>query len=124
MVEEKETSTMQIDVDKIKTKLLERKNELENELAELASEKFPTDQVLDPGDQALTSSLEALRSSLQNNEFEEYTRIVLALEKIEDGSYGICIECGDDINERRLRSYPNAARCVACQEAYEEKMSL
>ncbi|MBT3455508.1 TraR/DksA family transcriptional regulator [bacterium] len=104
--------------------MLVRKDELENELAELASEKISTDQVLDPGDQASTSSLEALRSSLQNNEFEEYTRIIGALEMIENGTYGICLECDVAIAEKRLHAYPNASRCVACQEAYEEKQEM
>ena len=111
-----------IDMALAKKRLLARKVSLENELAQLASEKIPTDQVLDPGDQALTSSLEALRSSLQNAEFDEYTRIIRALEMIADGSYGICIECGEPISERRLESYPNATRCVMCQEALEEKL--
>ena len=59
-----------INIDQAKERLLKRKDELEGELAELASETFPTDQVLDAGDQALTSSIEALKNSLQNAEFD------------------------------------------------------
>ena len=118
---EKNNLSSKIDLGKIKEELLVRKDELENELAELAAEKFPTDQVLDPGDQALTASIEALRNSLQNNEFDEYTRIITALEMLEDGVYGICMDCDGKISERRLRSYPNATRCVSCQEALEDQ---
>ena len=113
-----------LNLDAVRENLLARKEELENELAELASEKFPTDQVLDQGDQALTSSIEALRNSLQNNEFGEYTRIIKALEMVDSGDYGTCVDCDGKISKRRLISYPNATRCVSCQEAQEEKVEF
>ena len=120
MVKEKDFKST-IDLNEVRGRLIARKGELEGELADLASEKVVTDQAQDPGDQALSSSIEALRSSLQDNEFDEYTRIIRALEMLDDGTYGFCIECGGDISRKRLRSYPNAARCVICQEAHEEK---
>ncbi len=109
------------DLKKIKASLIERRNELEESLYKLSTEKVGDDQVQDPGDQALTSTMENLRSSLQNTELEEYNRIKQALQKIEEGTYGICIDCGGDISEKRLKSYPNAARCLACQETFEDK---
>ena len=111
-----------MDIKEVKKRLISRKDELENELAEIASDTFPTDQVLDTGDQALSSSIEALKSSLQNAEFDEYTRIISALSMIEDGIYGICVECSCKISEKRLHYYPNATRCIACQEAFEDKI--
>ncbi len=44
-----------------------------------------------------------------------------ALERIEDGSYGICEECGCDINKKRLKVLPFARYCVACQEELEKQ---
>ena len=78
------------------------------------------DQVQDPGDQAATSTMEALQVSLQDAEVGEYNRIVDALAKIENGTYGICVDCDNAIAEKRLKSYPNASRCVGCQELFEE----
>lgn len=109
------------DLQKIKTRLIERKDELEERLRRLSTEKVSDDHVQDPGDQALTSTMEDLRSSLQDTEWQEYKRIRQALQKIEEGTYGVCIDCGGDITEKRLKSYPNAARCLACQEAFEDK---
>ena len=43
-----------------------------------------------------------------------------ALEMIDNGTYGICTECGNPISEKRLMLFPNATRCLACQEALEE----
>lgn len=111
---------MKTNLESVKKVLLQRKVELEQELNRLAQEKFSDDQVQDPGDQALSSTMESLKISLQDTERGEYNRILQALEKVEDGSYGICSDCGNPIAERRLQSYPNASRCISCQEAFEE----
>ncbi|HLH02392.1 MAG TPA: TraR/DksA family transcriptional regulator [Bryobacteraceae bacterium] len=42
-----------------------------------------------------------------------------ALNRIEDGSYGICLRCEEEIPEKRLRALPWAAYCVSCQEAID-----
>lgn len=111
-------------VEKAKKDLMGRKVQLEQELTQLSSDAVVENHVQDPGDQALSLSMEMLQVSFQDAELHEYKRIMRALEKIEDGSYGVCIDCGDAISEKRLKSYPDAARCIACQEVYEEKGSL
>ena len=105
---------------KVKEELLTRKKILEEELANLHTEKNDDGQVRDSADQALSAIFEALKNSLQNSEFEEYKMIIKALEMIEKGEYGRCTDCEQPISERRLKSYPNAARCLSCQEAREE----
>ncbi len=114
-------STANRDLKKIRADLIERRNHLEKQLQRLSTEKITDDQVQDPGDQALSSTMENLRSSLQDTELQEYKRIMQALQKIDDGTYGICIDCGGEISEKRLNSYPNVARCLVCQEAFEDK---
>jgi len=103
----------------IKHMLLQRKQELEDELTSY-EEKFSDDQIQDAGDQALSSTMESLKSSFQDARLEEYKRIVRALEMIEEGIYGMCVDCQKPISEKRLQSFPNATRCLACQEALEE----
>jgi len=39
-----------------------------------------------------------------------------ALERIEDGEFGICLECGEPISPKRLAAVPWAAHCLHCQE--------
>ena len=107
----------------IRNGLLKRKKELDSELAELYSQKV-TGEVQDSGDQASSSSLETLKISLQDAEIEEYNRIIKALEMIDDGSYGKCFDCSQPISEKRLKLYPNATRCLLCQEQLEEKKEL
>lgn len=106
----------------IHKELLKRKVELEQEMQALNNQKFSDDQVQDVGDQALTSTMDSLTSSIQNTKIEEYKRILRALEMIDQGTYGICVDCGNPISEKRLKSFPNATRCLLCQEAYEDGM--
>ena len=42
-----------------------------------------------------------------------------AQERIAEGAYGICEECGQKIADERLAALPEATRCVACQAAWE-----
>lgn len=109
----------QAHLDKIKQELLARKKMLEEELDRLSKEPISDNQSQDDGDQAVSSTLETLRNSIQNAEYEEYVMIETALKSIEDGTYGVCQDCEQDISEKRLKYYPNAQRCLACQEAAE-----
>lgn len=111
----------QRELEKIKSVLVARKKELEEAIAQLQTQSEKTDQVQDPADQALSSAFETLKSSLHNNEYEEYKMIEKALEMVDAGTYGMCVECQGPISEKRLQSYPNATRCLPCQEAEEEE---
>ena len=106
---------------KIEADLLKRKLELEQKLTEMSKEQFSDGQVQDPGDQALTATMESLRMSLQDAEVEEYRGIARALERIKEGEYGLCADCGNSISEKRLNSFPGTMRCLGCQENFEEK---
>jgi DnaK suppressor protein len=43
-----------------------------------------------------------------------------ALNRIEEGTYGICLRCEEEIPEKRLHALPWAAYCVPCQEAIDK----
>ena len=109
----------QAQLDKIKKELLKRKEELEIVLDRLSKEPVSDNQSQDDGDQAATSTLETLRNSIQNAEYEELVMIDAAIRSIDEGTYGICQDCEQEISEKRLKYYPNAQRCLTCQEAAE-----
>ena len=46
-------------------------------------------------------------------------RLQVALERVNDGDYGVCSECGTSIPSRRLLAVPDATTCVACQDRLE-----
>ena len=50
---------------------------------------------------------------------ETLNKINDALARLEQGSYGNCFECGEEIAEKRLRALPFAVRCKDCEEARE-----
>ena len=42
-----------------------------------------------------------------------------ALYRLLEGTYGVCVECGEAISRERLRARPEVARCLECQSARE-----
>lgn len=105
---------------KIKQELLQRKAEIEQELQNLSSAKMVDNQSQDDGDQVVSITMESLRNSLQDTEYQEYSNIVAALRAIDEGKYGICQECGQQISQNRLKYNPNTRRCITCQEKAEK----
>lgn len=61
---------------------------------------------------------------LSSRDKEKLMAINEALEKIKEGTYGTCEECGDRIGPGRLKVLPLARYCVACQAKLEKEMSL
>ena len=57
-----------------------------------------------------------------NRETDYYKFLVQALERIEDGSFGVCVLCKELIPEERMMEVPNATKCVKCKET--EKLNL
>jgi DnaK suppressor protein len=104
----------------IKNKLLERKKELEEALKSLATEDIDDDPGQDLGDQVSSATSQVLRQSLSNSELAQYNKVLRALKSIDEGTYGICIDCDQQISEKRLNVYPYASRCISCQEAFEK----
>ena len=50
---------------------------------------------------------------------ERVNRLVAALDRLNDGEYGQCVECGEAIAPARLRVMPEVATCVRCQDRIE-----
>ena len=47
--------------------------------------------------------------------------VLAALARIDENTYGRCVDCGHEIPEGRLEARPDAARCVACQAKYAKR---
>jgi DnaK suppressor protein len=79
-----------------------------------------TDRISE-GDQAQYSLEEAVSLRLNGLEYARLRRIEAALERIEQGEYGICAGCEEAIPPKRLEALPWAVYCVKCQEAAAEE---
>jgi len=110
--------------EELKKMLLERQREILNEVqgkirdvrAE-GSEK-PHD-VLDPGETSEVDIQEDIEFALIQMKAETLNKINEALSRLEEGTYGRCFECGEEIAQPRLRALPFAVRCKDCEEARE-----
>ncbi|OGR22251.1 MAG: RNA polymerase-binding protein DksA [Desulfobacterales bacterium RIFOXYA12_FULL_46_15] len=63
----------------------------------------------------------AVTLRLRSRESRLIKKIKAALERIGDGTYGICETCGEDISIKRLMARPVTSKCIECKEK-EEKM--
>lgn len=73
----------------------------------------------DPLDQTLSASqrdLAALGLELTGQKRKD---LYAALSRLEDGSYGTCESCGEDISPKRLAAIPWASNCISCQQSKE-----
>lgn len=75
--------------------------------------------VHDSGEEAIANLLSEMDLGQLGREVEEVGDVEAALERIRDGSFGKCSDCGDAINRARLAAYPTAKRCIACQTRRE-----
>ncbi|USZ13899.1 TraR/DksA family transcriptional regulator [Moraxella sp. FZLJ2107] len=64
-------------------------------------------------DQAVAATRDEMRMKLVQEAEEGLTQVNAALRRIEEGGYGVCSECGEDIEEGRLDAVPFATLCVA-----------
>lgn len=116
------------DLDKFKKILEEEKRKISRHLETLSQS---SEQELDvaTGDSVDIASLEINQSNLQKiGKRESYLlkKIDLALTKIENGTYGECENCGEEIAQARLMARPVAQLCIDCkteQESQERKFS-
>ena len=65
-----------------------------------------------------------LEMILDEREAAELDVIDAALKRMDDGSYGRCATCGEEISGPRLLATPHAPRCIACQTQYEQAHAL
>jgi RNA polymerase-binding protein DksA len=76
-------------------------------------------RVLDAGEESVADALADARILEMQKEAAEQADVVAALARISNGSYGVCVDCGDDIGVKRLEAYPTAKRCIRCQTHHE-----
>jgi DnaK suppressor protein len=75
--------------------------------------------VMDQGETSEVDIQEDIELALIQMKAETLNKINEALARLEEGRYGLCFECGEEISEARLRALPFAVRCKDCEEARE-----
>ena len=103
-----------IDTQKYKDALLTLKAEYEGRIAKISDHLTHPPDELDQhwDDQALAMTQNEMRKTLLKEAEEGLGFVNSALRRMENGSYGICSECGEDIEEGRLNAVPYASLCM------------
>ena len=95
--------------------------EADKTVSEMTDEKtnFP-----DPTDRASLESDRNFELRIRDRERKLINKIREALQRIDDGEFGECEECGDDISEARLKARPVTTLCIECKTEQERKEKI
>ncbi|HUT54647.1 MAG TPA: RNA polymerase-binding protein DksA [bacterium] len=113
------------DTDRFKKVLLKQLEELEqkvegpNEHLNAANDYFP-----DPTDRASAESDRNFDIRVRDRERRLIIKVKEALQRIEDGGFGICEDCGEPIDMKRLEARPVTTLCIECKMAREHEEKI
>jgi DnaK suppressor protein len=96
----------------------EAKRTLDNDMV------IPADERMDEVDQASSEYMQAFSFRLRGRERFLMGKIERALQKIDEGTYGLCEECEEPISLKRLQARPEAQLCIQCKEAQEKEEAV
>jgi len=112
--------------ERLKNLLLQKKEEILKEAKEeigkfiRGENKQMIETALDDGDWSVVDLNEDLNLQKLTTHKKNLEKIEEALRKLEEGTYGICEDCGAEISEERLKIIPFAIYCVECMEKREQ----
>lgn len=118
----------QDDLDHFQRQLKQRRDELRHTVAEKLRQTEREDfsalvgRVRDAGEESVAELVASTNLTLLDRETRELREVEAALNRMREGQYGICIECGADIGRERLQVRLTASRCIHCQTRREQSV--
>ena len=96
-------------------------NQVQDKIRDVRAEgsNSPTHGVLDAAETSEADIQDDIEFALIQMKAETLHKIEEALRRLDEGTFGYCYECGEEISGRRLRALPFAVRCKDCEEARE-----
>ena len=112
-----------MNIGRFKQRLLEKERELQADLARFEAEARASGEpeVGDPTDEATSAELLATASAESSLEHRSLLLVLDALERIERGTFGTCIDCGQAIEPARLEAVPWTPYCRDDQEKHDSE---
>lgn len=108
-----------MDVETARTALLAEQERLQHDLAHVRGE------AIDPGRDGADDAVEVYTSDLEEGLEDDLAasldEVAAALERVDAGTYGACVDCGEPIPDKRLAALPASARCMDCQRKAEHR---
>lgn len=118
-LDEKFVEEQRIRLEELKNELLEIRRGMEEDERDRSQEEQDTE--LDSGDEAQQMFTREMDASIGEQTERRLEDVDRALEKIEEGSYGVCDDTGDEIPKGRLEAMPEAIRTVEAQQRFERE---
>jgi RNA polymerase-binding transcription factor len=120
------SAAMQKRNDLLKKLLLKKRNEVVEGLETQMGRKLiretgqKIDSAMDSADQSAADMDSGIDYSLLEMKYEQYKDIADAFRKLQNNTYGLCEECGEEIDIKRLQVNPLARFCISCKTKKEE----
>jgi DnaK suppressor protein len=114
-------------INEVKARLSERaeylRQDIQRELRKYDDESYTrlAERIADSAEQAWSDLVSDLNLAEITRDVHEIRDIDTALQRLAQGQYGICIDCGDRIEPKRLDANPSAVRCLECQRETEHR---
>lgn len=114
-----------MDIEHFKQRLLAREQELTDEISRFGDEarESRSAEVEDPIDQVTSAENKATAFQESTLAAQTLNQVRAALQRIGDGTYGTCIDCGRAIEPARLEAVPWTPYCLADQEKHDRATS-
>jgi DnaK suppressor protein len=112
-------------LESVKQQLMQRLAQLRQEVErdqaaeEEVRQRHGAHEVLDAGELASDTALAEVLGSSEEIPAREALYLEAALQRLAEGTYGICTDCHRQIPTARLKAEPACPRCLGCQQAYE-----
>ena len=107
---------------KFRTQLEEMKETInadaERTLSEMTTQNV---NIPDPNDRATIESDRNFELRIRDRERKLMNKVEKALARIDDGTFGVCDDCGEDIADKRLEARPVAKFCIDCKTKQEQR---
>ena len=109
-------------IQSFRKRLLEKQEELRRTVAKSEQDGREADGEVtqDPADKAANSYTKEFLFHQSHDNHRILHLIEEALGRMEEGSYGHCVECEEDVQAKRLEAVPWARHCIECQEKQEK----
>jgi DnaK suppressor protein len=117
----KEPAMNKLQLKKFKTLLTEKRDEIVKKAKQTLEEDMALDANDLPDEMDLASSeyLQSFTFRLRGREKAFLEKIQKALTKIDEGNFGVCEECAEEISIKRLEARPETTLCIRCKEDQE-----
>lgn len=114
------------DIERLRKILIRQRDEIIRKTQDTMDNEseFDKDDLPDEIDHASFEYNQSLTLRLRDREQYLLNKIMKALKKMDEGTYGICESCGEDIDMKRLEARPVATLCIKCKEEQEKREKI